>query len=1079
MMMKKRRKAELSIAIVLVAFILLSVATILVKFPGITGRMFSVPEEKPSMGAQGEFTIMSTLTSTYNLTDTTNNKAYKNKFSGTKPPKAPGDAGYTEYSGSEYTNAANLDTSRNSWTFTGDDGYVNLLYVIKINESVGDITNITLKWVGFDRLVEGSQFALYIRNHTANAWLNWATDSTPRSSDQTYTYTYASGFSDLINGSGYMHIGVSGAYHTAVCPFVYSYNGTDYSFEGYILHDFGTKEKEGTSYTVLSKITEPRIKIANQLNEVEYIDALSLRVTDSLGDDTKVFTLNPISITNSNLSLIDNRDESYLILYEGDEYYIEFEEFPSKPEGYEREIEVIASGFYEPLNSVAIQEGRFVPYVGAEIQENYFEVKVVYEAQVPPTANNFPTEYGSTNFSEVPDITNVSNMTLATQHGKIIWLNSVNAEGEDYDSNVRIGAGFVSINTAALHETINSTANVTINNINCSKFALYFAPGFYETAAGLLSDAEKSLMATEANIGSNCIDPTICTNVACTDGNLTFVAQHFTGFAEGVDANLTIWDETDSGMPYGDQTRYPNEQVRFFANYTYANGTLINDANCTISFADSLDNDMILNGSISLFEYTRSFSSAGNYEWNATCNKTGFTTLNASDNVTIASCSCVNCSDCTAKLNSGCAAVNLTQDITASGTCINWPAVSNKTLDCQNNIITGNTSGYGIYIAGSGRINNTIMNCYIQNFSYGFYIGASFNRLVNITVSKNTEGIYLKGATQNNFTNIQVYNSSAHGIYLSTTSDSNRFNNTVIDTAAAALSFDQSDLNNLTNTTIINATSTWIYGSAGAPPSNYLYDTTLMYNQTIGKINWLSRIDVVDHTLDNSNFRLRPDFVSLYATSETSAFNKTANITIQVDSCNNLQFYRKSGFPLTKEDIIVNGTTFTPAYQSCSDGIAMFSTDYNWSGYSAQSVNCTCVNCSDCTAKLNLNCTVVNLTVDIIDHSGTCINNPANFTNKTFDCQGYTIDGDNSGTDYGITINSKTGNTIKNCIIAGFYHGIYLLSSSNNSLANNAVYNNTVHGILISSSHYNNITDSNVSFNPNDGIYITSSSYNR
>ncbi|MEM2918922.1 MAG: hypothetical protein QXY62_05435, partial [Candidatus Altiarchaeota archaeon] len=65
-------------------------------------------------------------------------------------------------------------------------------------------------------------------------------------------------------------------------------------------------------------------------------------------------------------------------------------------------------------------------------------------------------------------------------------------------------------------------------------------------------------------------------------------------------------------------------------------------------------------------------------------------------------------------------------------------------------------------------------------------------------------------------------------------------------------------------------------------------------------------------------------------------------------------------------------------------------------------ISCTCSSCDGCTAALNDNigCPLgVNLTADITNHAGTCINNPENFSNKIFDCQGHTIDGDDSGED--------------------------------------------------------------------------------
>ncbi|PJC01720.1 MAG: hypothetical protein CO072_00290, partial [Candidatus Huberarchaeum crystalense] len=73
-----------------------------------------------------------------------------------------------------------------------------------------------------------------------------------------------------------------------------------------------------------------------------------------------------------------------------------------------------------------------------------------------------------------------------------------------------------------------------------------------------------------------------------------------------------------------------------------------------------------------------------------------------------------------------------------------------------------------------------------------------------------------------------------------------------------------------------------------------------------------------------------------------------------------------------------------------------------------------CSDCSDCEAALQDNGhSEVRLTANINNHAGTCIDNPANFNNKIFDCQGNTIDGDDSDVDYGIFLSEKSGNIIK------------------------------------------------------------------
>ncbi|MFH8119455.1 MAG: NosD domain-containing protein [Candidatus Aenigmatarchaeota archaeon] len=138
---------------------------------------------------------------------------------------------------------------------------------------------------------------------------------------------------------------------------------------------------------------------------------------------------------------------------------------------------------------------------------------------------------------------------------------------------------------------------------------------------------------------------------------------------------------------------------------------------------------------------------------------------------------------------------------------------------------------------------------------------------------------------------------------------------------------------------------------------------------------------------------------------------------------------------------------------------------------------CECNSCGNCMDALNnASCTEVRLTADIINISGTCINNPSGFNNKVFDCQGHVIDGDSNGTDYGIYLNGKQNNTIKNCVITDFYSGIYLYQSSNNNTIINLTSNSNIpYGVYLSSSSNNQIINSNL-INSLYDFYIDSTS---
>ena len=102
-----------------------------------------------------------------------------------------------------------------------------------------------------------------------------------------------------------------------------------------------------------------------------------------------------------------------------------------------------------------------------------------------------------------------------------------------------------------------------------------------------------------------------------------------------------------------------------------------------------------------------------------------------------------------------------------------------------------------------------------------------------------------------------------------------------------------------------------------------------------------------------------------------------------------------------------------------------------------------CTGCADCSEKIQ-NATygdTVQLTADIINHDGTCIE----FNGKdgiTFDGGNHTING--SSTDYGIHLSAYSNtNTIKNCEISDFRYGIYLYTSSYNTLQNINAYSSS------------------------------------
>jgi|GEM_PF-2415004 len=107
--------------------------------------------------------------------------------------------------------------------------------------------------------------------------------------------------------------------------------------------------------------------------------------------------------------------------------------------------------------------------------------------------------------------------------------------------------------------------------------------------------------------------------------------------------------------------------------------------------------------------------------------------------------------------------------------------------------------------------------------------------------------------------------------------------------------------------------------------------------------------------------------------------------------------------------------------------------------YISNSSGAFCNSCESCTAALDApNATDVYLTADI-SSDGICIDDPTNFNNKTFDCQGNSIQGDGSlnKNHSALYLQDKSGNTIRGCNISAFGIAILLNGSDGNVIVSN------------------------------------------
>lgn len=128
----------------------------------------------------------------------------------------------------------------------------------------------------------------------------------------------------------------------------------------------------------------------------------------------------------------------------------------------------------------------------------------------------------------------------------------------------------------------------------------------------------------------------------------------------------------------------------------------------------------------------------------------------------------------------------------------------------------------------------------------------------------------------------------------------------------------------------------------------------------------------------------------------------------------------------------------------------------------------SCNSCSDCTTKIDSAAggDVVQLTTDVASADGNCVTF-AGKTGVSFDCQGNTLEG--NLTDYGIYLNTGSGNTVKNCVVTSYSHGIHLYNSDGNTIRNNTANSNRFIGIYALSSDENTFDENVASYNSGGG----------
>ncbi|MGC8898918.1 MAG: right-handed parallel beta-helix repeat-containing protein [Candidatus Micrarchaeia archaeon] len=305
----------------------------------------------------------------------------------------------------------------------------------------------------------------------------------------------------------------------------------------------------------------------------------------------------------------------------------------------------------------------------------------------------------------------------------------------------------------------------------------------------------------------------------------------------------------------------------------------------------------------------------------------------------------------------------LTQNIVTNSTCFTING-SNITLDCNGHYIRreGGRVGYGVFINNGQNV--TIKNCNISGFQFGVYpffsvySTANSPKIYNSVFWDNSFGVYsrdgLGAIVENNTFYNNAYGFYAYELDYATISGNyfhsneilglafnhtqhTNFSNNLFMGSKNGNYYELQFLNNCSslfvkNTTIVN-TSAYLYQAPSSLANDYA-NLTVGYNQSVGIVKWLKISSSSEIRIDTlSAVQLYPDFVVV--NSSIAALNNTARIYLKPESCPPVVI-AKQGFPLTKEDILENGSAYPATILSCSDNVAEIEVDH-FSGFALSS----------------------------------------------------------------------------------------------------------------------------------------------
>jgi hypothetical protein len=291
---------------------------------------------------------------------------------------------------------------------------------------------------------------------------------------------------------------------------------------------------------------------------------------------------------------------------------------------------------------------------------------------------------------------------------QVFWPSATLGALDVTGSELAYGDEYVSLDSVAVPE-LNTSATISLNIGSCTGFdpsKIYYAEGFFTSASSIISS------------GSPC-PGTICSGASCAGGILTFDVTHFTCYAYGSGANLTI----DNNGPM-----YEGQNITFNASYVNStSGAPISGASCNLTLYNGSTYPM--SEVSSYYETNVTVFVPGTHNYNITCSASGYPALTAFDTYQVNG----NASNATITLNGANVTVISTSKYQSNISAGNFTTEGGNVTSANLDTNASTEKWAGFYGNTSGNLllseNNTAQYMYlwIWNSSNGGVVCLSTN----------------------------------------------------------------------------------------------------------------------------------------------------------------------------------------------------------------------------------------------------------------------------------------------------------------------------------------------------------------